>query len=724
MSRSRALVAEAIGPDLFELRGELPSGWVDLDFEVLGSGDLVRVPRLVLNRSARAGDTIVLSLPQNGRIHSIVHVPETVTDLRIELSATAAVRIGHLRVRELGRLEAAARLAVPLVRKRLREPRTIPIMAAKLMRTLAKGGLTEVANTLFRKKPLLSRLPYWEWVARQATLSDEDRTAIRAAIAAMKQPPVFSVLMPVYDTPEPFLRRAIDSVRSQLYPHWQLCIADDASPAPHVRRTLEEAAASDPRIRVAFRSSNGHISAASNTALELATGDWIALLDHDDELTEHALYTLATETRDTDLVYSDEDKIDEHGRRSEPHFKPDWNPELLLSNNYIAHLCAIRADKVRDAGGFRVGFEGSQDHDLVLRVAKSTTRIRHVPHVLYHWRAIEGSTALSSNAKDYAAEASLRALREHTGLPVERGPVPLTYRVRWPVPDASPLVSLIIPTRDSLSVLKKCIETLTARTEYRPYEILVIDNQSRESATLRYLDDLQQRAVARVIKYDHPFNYSAINNLGVRNVTGAMVGLLNNDLEIIDGRWLGEMVAQAVRPEVGAVGAKLLYPDRSIQHGGIILGIGGVAGHAHKYMACDAPGYFSRAQVTQNLSAVTGACLVIRRDLYLRVGGFDETIAVAFNDVDFCLRVRDAGFRNVWTPAAILVHDESRTRGVENTKSKRDRFRREVETMLARWGDTLRNDPAYNPNLTLEAEDFSLGWPSRAPKPWTISSDS
>jgi GT2 family glycosyltransferase len=341
-----------------------------------------------------------------------------------------------------------------------------------------------------------------------------------------------------------------------------------------------------------------------------------------------------------------------------------------------------------------------------------------VPHVLYHWRAIEGSTAASAEAKGYAQDAAARALRDCTGLPVDAGPLPFTYRVRWPVPDPAPLVSLVIPTRDAADLLKTCVETIRAKTAYRPYELIVVDNQSREPATLRLLRGLEERKVARVLRYDAPFNYSAINNLGVREARGEIVGLLNNDLEIMEPGWLATMVAQALRPEVGAVGARLLYPDGTVQHGGVILGIGGVANHAHRNFPGSEAGYFGRLQLVQDLSAVTAACLLVRRDVYLRLGGLDESIAVAFNDVDFCLRLRKAGLRCVYTPDATLVHHESKSRGKDDSPDKRARFAREVETIMARWGELLRNDPAYNPNLTLESEDFALAWPPRARKPW------
>jgi len=300
----------------------------------------------------------------------------------------------------------------------------------------------------------------------------------------------------------------------------------------------------------------------------------------------------------------------------------------------------------------------------------------------------------------------------------EFGPLPNTYRLRWRIPGSRPLVSLLIPTRDQRAILETCIESITAKTEYRNFEILIVDNQSRSADSLEYLAMLEKRGVARVLRFDAPFNFSAINNFAARHARGSILGLLNNDLEVLEGSWLEEMVSHAVRPEIGAVGARLLYPDRTIQHGGIVLGIGGVAGHAHKYAASEAPGYFSRAQLVYNVSAVTAACLLIRHETFENVGGLDESFPIAFNDVDFCLRVRELGLRNLWTPFATLLHHESKTRGQEDTAGKRARFRGEMERMISRWGEVLRNDPAYNPNLTLESEDFSLTWPPRVRRPW------
>ncbi|HEX7177605.1 MAG TPA: glycosyltransferase [Pyrinomonadaceae bacterium] len=569
---------------------------------------------------------------------------------------------------------------------------------------------------------------YQLWVELFDTLTDSDREAILSRVNRLEHKPLFSIVMPVYNVEEVWLRKAIESVRRQLYPLWELCIADDNSTQPHVRKVLDEYVRKDPRIKVTYRQTNGHISAASNSALELASGEFIVLLDNDDELPEHALYMVAEEINDhpeADLIYSDEDKIDETGRRREPHFKSDWNPDLLYSCNTISHLGVYRASIIKQIRGFREGYEGSQDYDLALRFIEQIpeSHIRHVPHVLYHWRAIAGSVALASGEKNYAHEAARRAIRSH----FQRRGIEAAvteghncfHRVSYPVPDPAPLVSLIIATRNRLDLLEQTIHGLLNETDYGPIEIIIIDNQSTDTAALRYLRQIQADPRVRVIAYDAPFNYSAINNLGVRESGGEVIGLINNDIKVISPGWLREMVSHAVRPDVGAVGAKLLYPDDTVQHAGVILGVHSVAAHAHRHIPKDSPGYLNRAMSIQNLSAVTGACMVLRREVFDEVGGLDEVnLPVAFNDVDLCIRIRESGYRIVWTPYAQLYHLESASRGRDDTAENAPRFSKEIQYMMYVWKDALAGDPYYNPNLTLVGEDFSLAVPPRAAKRW------
>ncbi|ANB03840.1 hypothetical protein ECTOBSL9_2213 [Ectothiorhodospira sp. BSL-9] len=609
-----------------------------------------------------------------------------------------------------------------------------------------RGRDMEAVRVELRDEAREKAVPFWEWAWRQYDETfypqvdysmwrarqercDPDAISLRVrdvegalgreGVRAAGAEPLFSILMPVFDPSPQWLADCLDSVLAQHFTNWELCIADDASTQPEVHGVLAAYVARDARIRVTYRQENGHISAASNTALEMARGHYLALLDHDDRLDPEALLCMAEVVvahPEAALIYSDEDKVRGAREFFDPHFKPDWNPDLALSHNYVCHLAVFDRARVLEVGGFREGVDGSQDHDLLLRFVRGLppSRIHHVPRVLYHWRVTEGSTAGSSHAKDYAAEAGQRAVASAVKamLPsarVEPGRVPHSYRVRWPLPEHAPRVSLIIPTRDRVEILRPCLEAILERTDYPDFEVLVVDNESRCPQTLAYFEELRADPRVRVLEWHRRFNYSAINNFAVTQARGDIIGLVNNDIEPINADWLTEMVSHACRPEIGCVGAKLYYPNGRIQHGGVILGLGGVAGHSHKHLPGDAQGYFNRLQLVQNLSAVTAACLLVRREVFDQVGGLDEkNLPVAFNDVDLCLKVREAGYRNLWTPYAEAYHHESASRGEDNTPEKRRRAEREVAYMRRRWGRELDHDPAYNPNLTLAHEDFSL----------------
>jgi len=423
---------------------------------------------------------------------------------------------------------------------------------------------------------------------------------------------------------------------------------------------------------------------------------------------------------DAGVIYSDEDKIDESGRRYAPYFKSDWNPDLFLSHNMICHLGVYKTALVRKLGGFREGCEGAQDYDLALRCTEllEASQIVHIPRVLYHWRSHAGSTAQAGSEKNYALMAGKHALDEHFARIHVSAKAELLdfgmYRIRYAIPASSPLVSLIIPTRNGLDLIKQCIESIVAKTTYKNYEIIIIDNNSDEPRTLDFFGSLAGESRIRVIRDERDFNYSALNNAAVQQAQGEYIGLINNDIEVISPEWLEEMMGLAMRPNIGAVGARLWYPNDTLQHGGVIIGLGGVAGHSHKNLRKGAPGYFYRAQLIQNFSAVTAACLVVKKSIYQEVGGLDEVnLKIAFNDVDFCLRLCEAGYRNVWTPYADLYHHESATRGYEDSPEKQMRFMNEVLYMKKRWGDSLLDDAAYSRNLTLDREDFSYAWPPR-----------
>jgi len=553
---------------------------------------------------------------------------------------------------------------------------------------------------------------YEEWIERNEQYSLE--------MQSLTYKPLISIITPTYNTEKNYLVKMLESVLMQTYANWELCIADDASINAETIQILRVYEKNHKNIKVTFRKENGHISVASNSALELACGDYVIFLDHDDMLAPNALYEMAkklNENRDLKFIYSDEDKIDENNKRYNPHFKSRWNPDMFFSQNYICHLVCIKKELVERVGGFRKGYEGSQDYDLFLRMIEQleSKEIDRIQKVLYHWRAVKGSTAYGSGEKKYAHKAGLKALQDYftkidVNITAKDGLLPNTYKVNYPLLSTNlPLVTILIPTRDGYDILKKCIEGIFEKTTYSNYEIIILNNETKCKKTLMYFEELKSYENITVLEYHKPFNYSAINNFGVKYAKGEIIALLNNDVEVISKGWLTEMVQHALRPEIGAVGAKLYYDDNTIQHAGVILGIGGVAGHSHKYFQKDEYGYFSRLKIIQNYSAVTGACLVIRKELFEEAGGLDEeNLKVAFNDVDFCIKVQKLGYRNLWTPYAELYHHESKSRGAEDTPQKVARFNQEVIYMKETWQDSLLNDQYYNENLTLKHEDFSL----------------
>jgi GT2 family glycosyltransferase len=526
--------------------------------------------------------------------------------------------------------------------------------------------------------------------------------------------PKVSLVVPVYNPQEPFLEAMLQSVLAQTYSDWELCLAD-ASTEPHVRALLNRCTERDPRVRVQFLGENRGIAGNSNAALELATGEYVGFLDHDDTLAPFALHEIVAAVNahpNADFLYSDEDKLDRTGERVEPNFKPDWSPETLRSRNYVCHLTVLKRSLAEEVGGFRAGFDGAQDYDLVLRASERARRIVHVPHVLYHWRMHEQSTAANKGSKTYAYENGRKALADHLhrlGIDASAhdGPVLGTYHVVYHL-RTQPLVSVVIPNRDHPELLARCVESL-AKSSYANYELLVVENGSTRPETLAYYRELEKQPHARVLEWGKPFNYAAANNFAAARAKGELLLFLNNDIEAINPDWLEALVKLAVQPGVGAVGAKLYYADDTIQHAGIVVGMGGVAGHAHLSYPRQAAGHMQRLQYTQNVAAVTGACLLMPKAVFDGIGGFDEGFVLAFNDVDLCLSVLARGYRVVWTPDAELYHLESKTRGPEDTDEKQQRFRREYELFHLKWGHFLKaGDPYYSPHFRLDRPDFAL----------------
>jgi glycosyltransferase involved in cell wall biosynthesis len=591
---------------------------------------------------------------------------------------------------------------------------------------VAVSRMNPLRHYIMSKADGIDYLPtdYAMWLQTHA-LTDEKVNWIRIDIESLTYKPTISIIMPVYNIDEIWLRKAIDSVLAQLYPHWELCIVDDASTKAHVRMTLEEYARRDNRIRVHYLASNKGMAIAYNEALSLATGEFIGTLDHDDELTQDALYEnvkLLNANPNLDMIYSDEDKIDVNNHRSQPFFKPDYCPDLLLSLNYICHFTIFRRSIVTQIGGFRAGFDGSQDYDLILRFIQETQSIAHIPRILYHWRQVSGSVAAGSDAKPYAYSSGQKALTDYLERNQIAGSVETacflgSYRVKRAI--ISPeQVSILIPFKDKADILSKCVSSILEKTDYQNYEIVLINNQSTEESTYDYLDSLAKIPKIRLLNYGEPFNFSAINNFAAQQAAGHYLLLLNNDTEVISEEWLSAMIEHGQRSEVGIVGAKLLYPNRTIQHAGIVMGLGtgeyAIAGHAFRHFSWEHEGYFGFANLIRNYSAVTGACMLVRKAVYEELGGLDEEhLTIAFNDVDFCLRAREKGYLVVYTPYALLYHHESLSRGNDNDlkitdPSKYERVIAELAYMESRWKTYIDNDPFYSKHLTRDGEDFGI----------------
>ncbi|HGC5951972.1 TPA: glycosyltransferase family 2 protein [Enterococcus faecalis] len=589
------------------------------------------------------------------------------------------------------------------------------IKAKKGFKYMAKNG---ISHTIQRAKieKLRNQASYPNWLARNEVLDIE---AMTQEIATFHYQPKISIAMPVYNVEEKWLRLCIDSILNQVYTNWELCMADDASTDPNVKKILTEYQQLDERIRVVFREQNGHISEATNSALAIATGEFVALLDNDDELAINAFYEVVkvlNENPELDLIYSDEDKIDMDGNRSDPAFKPDWSPDLLLGTNYISHLGVYRRSILEEIGGFRKGYEGSQDYDLVLRFTEKTTkeRIKHIPKVLYYWRMLPTSTAVDQGSKGYAFEAGLRAVQDalvrrgingHATHGAANGLYDVYYDIK-----SDKLVSIIIPTKNGYKDVQRCVSSIIEKTTYQNYEIIMADNGSTDPKMHELYAEFEQQLPGRffVESIDIPFNFSTINNRAVKKAHGEYLLFLNNDTEVITENWLTLMVSFAQQERIGCVGAKLLYPNNTVQHAGVILGLGGVAGHGHYGYPHGDLGYFGRLAINVNYSAVTAACLLMKKSDFDAVGGFEEAFTVAFNDVDLCLKVQALGRDNVWLHEAELYHFESQTRGYDDKGKKKKRFEQEKVMMEEKWGPLIENDPFYNPNLTRDIPNFSL----------------
>ncbi len=595
--------------------------------------------------------------------------------------------------------------------KKLLRPRTI----SNGLSYLKEHGLQK-----FWKKAMRTlksqKLDYMKW-CKEVMPDGEELERQRSEVFGYQ--PKFSIIVPVFRTPEKVLREMIDSVRAQTYPNWELCLADGSGESSHTFKILEDYHKKDARVRFCILENNAGISGNTNEALKMVTGDYVVLADHDDTLTPDALYHCAKALNRPvrpEVVYSDEDKVSPDGKvLSEPHFKPDFNPDYLRSTNYICHLFVVSKALVDRVGGFRSEYDGAQDFDFILRCTEAANEVYHIPRVLYHWRISETSTAANPENKRYAFEAGIKAVEAHCErmgweAEVEHGQVLGYYHTTYAL-KAEPLISVIIPTKDHSEDLRKCLESIFAKSKYPNLEFIIVENNSTEPETFAYYKELE--AVypnVKVVVWKEPFNYSKINNFGVTFAKGEYLLFLNNDIELITETAIEEMLSYCQRDDVGIVGARLLYPDDTIQHAGVIVGLGGIANHAFVGMYYKDVSYFLRASVVQNYSAVTAACMMTKRSVFDKVGGFCEELAVAFNDIDFCMKVRKTGKLVVYTPYATLYHYESKSRGQEDSPEKMRRFEGEIDLFKKRWPEILENgDPYYNPNLTLSMKDPHFG---------------
>ena len=553
---------------------------------------------------------------------------------------------------------------------------------------------------------------YQEWYEKHKPSEEE---LARQRKKKWKDPVVISVLVPAYRTPEVFLKQMMESVLLQTYPYLELCIADGSGTDDSVENVVKEYQKKDPRIRYRRLEKNEGIAGNTNAAIEMASGEYLALFDHDDLLSPNALFEVASaiEKEKADVVYTDEDKVTSDLKEHfQPHFKPDFNPDLLCANNYICHLFVVKRSLALKLGGQDPAYDGAQDYDFIFRCTENAEKIVHVAKILYHWRVHQASTADNPSSKLYAFDAGKRAIEAHLARAGAKAEVSHTkdlgfYRVKYQV-QGNPLVSIVIPNKDEKETLKKCLESIWKKTSYSNYEIILVENNSTTQEIRDYYKELDGKERVRVVYWDKEFNYSAINNFGISHAKGEYILCLNNDITVISPDWMEELLANCQRPEVGIVGARLYYPDNTIQHAGIVLGMGGCAGSLFVGLARSRGGYLHKAALQQDLSAVTAACFMVKKEVFEKAGGFEEKLAVAFNDVDFCLKVRHAGYLVVYDPYAELYHHESKTRGYENTEAKKRRFQEEIEYMRCHWMPDILRDPYYNENLSLKASDYSL----------------
>lgn len=707
---------EVVGPEpllaLVPISGHtLRRGDLRLDLEISATeGALGAALLLDAGRGFVDGRQTPLPRLDGGKFTALVAVPGPTDAIGFAPGVVKSFRLGRLSAHELSGAGALLAHALPEVRRQLHNPIEFFRLLGRAARLLRYRGFQGVVERLRRgTERQLADEGYAGWARRYGSLNQSQRAELETALGAPGRSSSFSVLLALGPSSQGELRRSLEALQSQTYPNWELCMPADT---PAEVRELVQGAVASSRLRWV----------PGNDVLSGARSDFVVRLAPGDALSGDALLIVAAEfvrNPRLALIYSDSDSEDTAGQRA-PAFKPDWSPELLHSRNYIGRTAFFRTPSVRAFGGWPARPGDVSQHELLLRYSAELTkeRIAHVPMVLVHLRRENVPTAEEVVTGVYMLQELLKSAgtRAHA----EPGRATGTYRVRYSIPKPSPSVTVVIPTRDRLALLTRCIQSVQKLTAYRPLEILVVDNESRKPETRRFFQNLEGQGTARVLRYPYPFNFSAMNNLAARTAGGELLCFLNNDIEAFDSEWLTEMVGLAIQPGVGAVGAKLLYPDNTVQHAGTVAGLFGVAAHGYVREPRQANGYLFQLQTTREVSAVTAACMVVRRGLFLEVGGFDETdLAVAFNDVDLCFKLLRAGYRNLWTPYAELYHRESASRGNDERGADRKRFLREESVMRERWGDLIRRDPYYSPNLSLDSNTPTPAWPPRFVPSWT-----
>lgn len=701
----------------FILRSErsFESGWYYIEAAVTrNSGN--REAKIVAVQKGKI-ETTKIMVPSNlrGSIREVIYIPNNTVELFWSpMSSIGFFSQSQILLHKIGFIESLLRRVFRIIFDfwRFRGTASKIWTIARIIKGIlhTKQAYSETAELRFKR---LSGADYEEFLRHHERIGRKNSRRIRKKISNFPVHPMITLIIVLDMTNSIQIRKTIDSIINQLYPNWELLLVVNSN--ADVYELVSEYETKFKNITAVFFNNSTNYSEALNQALIVASGEFFAVIGQYDQLASHALFHIVKEivnNPNTMMIYTDSDCVDIDGLRSNPCFKPDWNLDMLYSLDYIDNLCFYRTQRVRDMEGYKSKFEGAEEYELTLQYTHTLIpeTIIHISKILYHKYTLnlfEPSKKIGRISSHKSAKKALESLLAKKGCLINDGMIDGLFYIRHPIPIPNPLVSIIIPTRDQVEIFRVCIESIIEKTAYDNYEIIVIDNQSEKPETHAYFEEIKSYSRIKIYQDNRVFNYSILNNNALKYTEGDVIVLLNNDIEIISHNWLEEMVSHAIRPEIGAVGAKLLYPNGKVQHIGVIIGIGGVAGHGQKFIDDDDVGYCYRAAVTHNVSAVTAACLVVRKDIFVQVGGLDENLAVAFNDVDFCLKIRDAGYLNLFTPNAKLFHHESISRGHDDTSEKHKLFLKEFDYMQKKWNDKLKNDPAYNNNLTLEFENFT-----------------